>query len=515
MFLPRCVFDEKTPQGSKSLEEIRNAGFRALFQMDFAPLRVRAAWILDSFEYASDAAIQAEWAGTGCTVTKSTTKQVGNFAGSVEIDGTGDRTLTKTHSIDLSLFSTLKVWERCDDASSAIQFFASDGTNISYWDITTNGSADTWQQDSLDPSTPDSNNGTDADLSAITSYGYKGLDASAIYLFDDIQAISGMTVAVETSYPGNFYRPVFVGAQPLEMVAKAAPEISAPSANPRIDILCVDSAGALTWEEGTEAATPVPDWASKPATKMSLAMIYCKTTMAKVVDFEDAAANPNEGYIYGSALPMISNGVANLSDLQDVDITGRVSGMVPTWDSVAGKYEHLYPVEPGVGAFYTGTLANFTTNLSARWHLNDGNDGYPNMFDKFILCIPNGSTDPGDTGGAHTATIAETNLPSHNHSCNSTGAHTHSVTGSINSVGNHTHTTPYGVGAAAGTAGNLVGGGSNVTSSQNGGHGHTFSSGTAASNGAHAHTIGSTGSGTALTITNPYYKVAFMTRKAA
>lgn len=151
------------------------------------------------------------------------------------------------------------------------------------------------------------------------------------------------------------------------------------------------------------------------------------------------------------------------------------------------------------------------------------------------------------TGGSKTVTLAEANLPAHTHSltsgsATSAGAHTHSVSGTISSVGDHTHSVS-GTAASAGshthnadwrgaasgslrflrsnsssdssdgTTTALDAAGAHThsvsgTAAADGGHNHTFSSGSAASAGAHTHSLtgntGSTGSGTAITILPPY-----------
>lgn len=57
--------------------------------------------------------------------------------------------------------------------------------------------------------------------------------------------------------------------------------------------------------------------------------------------------------------------------------------------------------------------------------------------DRFLLACGD-SYAPNTTGGSATKTIAVTNMPSHNHSVNSSGSHTHTATTST--AGNHSHT---------------------------------------------------------------------------
>ena len=165
---------------------------------------------------------------------------------------------------------------------------------------------------------------------------------------------------------------------------------------------------------------------------------------------------------------------------------------------------------------------------------------------------------PGHTHGmqnhthsiaAHTHTMAHTHTINHDHGAvtsSSSGAHTHSVSGTAASNGAHTHTA----GTGYTGAGNYIGAGTGtglgtMTTNSAGAHTHSVS-GTAASAGAHTHSVDlpnytgtsggssaantggtalttggpsnnettSTGSGTAFTVTNAVHYYAFWKRVA-
>ena len=286
-----------------SLMNLRNV-LRALFQGDLMPLRSRASQLLDDMEYSTDAQAAAVWSGTGVTVTKTATKYEGNYAVQCVIDGTGNRKVSKTQTLNLSAFSKIRIWERCSVISSAIQFYLRDSSgNESYWNITTNGTANTWQQDELTLATPDSDSGTPASLAAITSWGFLGLDTSETYIFDTVKAVCGLNVAVSEGLVGSFYQQVYVGSTRITYAGGTSPTITAPTANPRIDLLTIDSAGTLAWTVGTEASSPAEP--TFPSNKMPLCLVYCRVGMVKIVDYEDKDANPTEGYIYKDVRPIM------------------------------------------------------------------------------------------------------------------------------------------------------------------------------------------------------------------
>ena len=300
--MERHVYDENQPYGMMSLLNLRNA-LRGLFQGDLMPLRARASSILDAMEYGTDAAAQAAWAGTGLTVTKSTTHQEGDYSIQAVVDVTGNRDLQQSKVLDLSGFKQITLWHRVNATAQSLRFYVEDGSgNRSYWNLTTHASANTWKQDTITLATPDGNNGTDATLSSITKFGYYQLPASKTFLFDTIKAICGLNVAIEGAQIGSFYRNVYLGLNNMTFTGGPSPNITPPVSNPRIDLLCLNSSGALVWVTGTEASSPAEP--AFPTDKVPICLIYCKGTMARVVDYEDKDANPNEAYIYRDVRPL-------------------------------------------------------------------------------------------------------------------------------------------------------------------------------------------------------------------
>lgn len=132
--------------------------------------------------------------------------------------------------------------------------------------------------------------------------------------------------------------------------------------------------------------------------------------------------------------------------------------------------------------------------------------------DRMILAVGDTYNSAGLTGGSATTKLVVNNIPSHNHTCSTTGSHSHSA--STGSAGTHTH--KYITRSGSGASGNVAemqtsGGGYNGSMSSDGAHTHSV---TINANGNHAHSIGYTGSGTAFTTISPYI-TAYVWRRTA
>ena len=313
--MERHTFDPNQPGGSMSLENMRNV-LRALFQGDLFALRPRASMVTDDFEYPTDAIAQGVWSGTGVTVTHSTVKQEGNYALQTVIDATGNRQVSKSQVLNLSGFKQMKIWERCSAVSSAFKFFIRDSSgNESYWNLTSYSTANTWKQDTISLATPDSTNGIAANLASITSWGFKALVASLTYGFDTVTAVCGMNVSVASSIVAGYYQNIYIGSSRLTFTGGPSALITAPLANPRIDLLTINSSGVLEWTVGAEASSPAEP--TFPSGKFPICLVYCRPTMTKVVDYEIKDANPNDGYVYKDVRPLFLLGMSSFLALTD------------------------------------------------------------------------------------------------------------------------------------------------------------------------------------------------------
>lgn len=194
----------------------------------------------------------------------------------------------------------------------------------------------------------------------------------------------------------------------------------------------------------------------------------------------------------------------------------------------------IYPV--GIVTWFNSNVNPNTALPGLTWtYLNNG------VGRTIRIAAANGS-DVATTGGSDSVTLAVGNLPSHTHSfsattssfdygtknTNTTGAHTHSVSGSTSSAGHHNHAISW-IGQNSthysGGGGGRIGTGPGYTDG-GGDHAHSVS-GTAGSAGNHAHSVGigahshtvsgntgGTGSGSAFSVTNQFYKLMAWVRTA-
>ena len=118
---------------------------------------------------------------------------------------------------------------------------------------------------------------------------------------------------------------------------------------------------------------------------------------------------------------------ANVALLNGANVfTGPIS-------SIAGGTTN-YMVPSGLVAIWSGSPAN----IPAGWVLCDGNNGTPDLRDRFVVGAA-GSYGVGSTGGAasHTHSVAMGG-----NATDAAGAHTHTLSGSTDAESGHTHSVP-------------------------------------------------------------------------
>ncbi len=168
-----------------------------------------------------------------------------------------------------------------------------------------------------------------------------------------------------------------------------------------------------------------------------------------------------------------------------------------TWVEIGGT------IPSGIIVMWSGSISN----IPKGWVLCNGQNGTPDLRDKFIVGAGREYT-IGDTGGAKEVTLTVSQLPSHNHTADYAGAHSH--TGITNTTGSHTHTYSRFIpsGSSVYAPGNWSNRGlQSYETSESGEHSHSVTTTTA---GAHTHTINNTGGGQPHENRPPYYALAFI-----
>jgi len=259
----------------------------------------------------------------------------------------------------------------------------------------------------------------------------------------------------------------------------------------------IDVAGDLILEQhdggeinaGSVLAT-VPDASETVKGKVELATTAEATAGA---DTERAVTPAGLAAAVGTLVPDSSTTVKGKVELAtDAEtITGTDATRAVTPAALRAVFNAMYPV----GHIY---LATVSTNPNTIL----GFGTWASFGAGRMLISQNGSFPAGNTGGASTVNIAEANLPAHTHSdgtlvTSSDGTHTHSIgrdqDGATGSVERVLHSSG-------------ISGAEQVFSGQ------------LTSDGAHTHDVtgatGSTGSGTALNVMNPWISVYMWQRTA-
>jgi len=174
-------------------------------------------------------------------------------------------------------------------------------------------------------------------------------------------------------------------------------------------------------------------------------------------------------------------------------------------------------VPTGIITMWSGVIASIPTG----WALCDGSNGTPDLRNRFVVGAGD-QYDRNDTGGANSVTLTESEMPSHNHSMDSAGSHSHSISVDTTSLtGSFQHrsdtNTPQSRGeigvftgqSANNPSGSAHSGGSSTARRVNfdGTHSHSASANSA---GNHTHTINNTGGDQAHENRPPYFALAYI-----
>jgi microcystin-dependent protein len=170
----------------------------------------------------------------------------------------------------------------------------------------------------------------------------------------------------------------------------------------------------------------------------------------------------------------------------------------------------------GTILMYSGAVANIYSAFGPKWVLCNGQNGTPNLMDKFVVGAGNNYA-PGSTGGSTSYTLSVANLPAHSHGVTDNG-HAHGVSdgGHGHGVNDPGHAHQYDTRTAefvqSGSSTPSWYGDQNVwTSTSTTGISIQWSGSNIGINAAATGiSIQNTGSGQAISITPPYYALCYV-----
>jgi len=160
--------------------------------------------IWDSFEYPSDASLNAKWSGTSVTLTRSLTAFYEHYSMQAVVAGAGGE-VHRNFAVpqDIGALRNISVSAQCDNAGDTFQFTLYDSSgNYSFWTQTIT-LVNTWYTFDIDPhSTPTGDGGTPVDLDDIVQMRFAALTDTTTYLFDLIMLESLMSSIIGLGYDG-------------------------------------------------------------------------------------------------------------------------------------------------------------------------------------------------------------------------------------------------------------------------------------------------------------------------
>jgi microcystin-dependent protein len=220
-------------------------------------------------------------------------------------------------------------------------------------------------------------------------------------------SFSGSTTATSDSYTAQTMQllvepgtTVIAGTQ-VTFTGGSTSTFTAPVSHPRIDLVTINSSGALALVTGTEASSPsVPSY---PVGVTVLAQIYHVVSETALYDNDNQQSG--QGYIYLDARPFF-----NVTQIVQ-------SGLMMMWPTSSAPTGWL--ICDGSAVSRTTYSALFAL-IGTTYGSGDGSTTFnlPNMQGNVPVGYKSGDTNFGTlagTGGEETHTLSVTEMPSHSH----------------------------------------------------------------------------------------------------
>lgn len=137
-----------------------------------------------------------------------------------------------------------------------------------------------------------------------------------------------MGIMIAGSDTESYYRQSYSDGE-TRVLASGNVTFVAPNYNNRIDVV-YSSGTVYTHVSGTEAASPtVPAILSADEDVIPIALVYHQVGETKIVNYEDFAANPSEGYIYRDIRPVIHSSTVDGTQLRNLELVVNTAGELP------------------------------------------------------------------------------------------------------------------------------------------------------------------------------------------
>lgn len=273
----------------------------------------------------------------------------------------------------------------------------------------------------------------------LTIYSLNNVTDAPLTSFSGSTTITGGAYATSTMRlyiePATFY----IGTTQVAFTGTASGLFVAPVSNPRIDLLCIGTASAITITQGSEAASPsAPTY---PTDKVVICEVYNRVGETKILDNENQGTA--HGYILKDARPFttimyindplqIQDGVitqAKLANAGTVPTGTVISAGIPTGTAIAGWLECT-----GTAVSRT-TYATLFATIGTAFGSGNGSTTFnvPDLRGRVAVGAGTGAGDKGSGTGTPTGTalsartvgqwageekhlLVTAEMPSHTHS---------------------------------------------------------------------------------------------------
>jgi microcystin-dependent protein len=181
------------------------------------------------------------------------------------------------------------------------------------------------------------------------------------FLFPHQQSSPNLTLHIESGI-------VYVGSTRVIYAGGNSPSFSAPSVNPRIDIVTIDNAGTIAIVQGTESASPSAP--AYPTNKMVICEVYNRVGETALYD-DDAGGST--GYIYHDVRAFLSSPPVDVGSAQTISGAKTFSTLPTFTNTPSNGTDGANKTYVDQGVSPSGAIIGFAgSSAPAGWIICDG-----------------------------------------------------------------------------------------------------------------------------------------------